>query len=99
MRLVIDRSKWIRGSYEQPWEDGLHHCAVGFLKVQCTGDEFNALLTAKVDTIMCPMQFPLNEPNLHAAVVCVNDHWPDGSEREQKLTDLFGKIGVDVEFK
>jgi hypothetical protein len=95
MRLVIDRHYWIRHNETI----GDFHCALGFLRVAagaCTLAELkypwmlddNRDIDLGDGVMRC----------LGSAIVQVNDRWPKGYEREQKLIDLFGKVGIDLEF-
>lgn len=92
MKLTIDRRRWIRENYD----DGRgQHCAIGFYQCSPAYDANTMKLMEDTET-ECP-QCGIRESVEHC-ILHANDSLDDGLQREMVLADLFGRVGVDVEY-
>jgi hypothetical protein len=114
MLLRIDRSKWVRGDLHSERGQcalGWYMDAAG-VNWETHGDGERCDWATRLrglpehawlqESESIKLEHPgcwHSDHTLPAAIMCVNDtHRGSDFEREQKLIDLFGKVGVDVEF-
>lgn len=111
-KLVIDRTKWLRGegadeSRLRRERDGKMCClgfysiACGFSEEQITGVHYPVGLRNIEVPFPEEMQWTLqNAPNLAGKLAQINDFGQDEDEntREAKIIDRFAAVDVEVEF-
>jgi hypothetical protein len=108
MKLVIDRSRWLRG--EGPSTSSMIRlrdekmCCLGFFGLAC-GIERDRLLNRLVPTILQSPNWPVwlvdlggNTTEARLLMNTNDSEAMSGAEREAALTAVFASHGVEVEF-
>jgi hypothetical protein len=106
MKLVIDRSKWLRGegqdeSYLLRKKDG-KMCCLGFYGLACGLTEEDILMKGtpeEVEVFWGPGSWLVSGIMDANELMSINDgRHRSAKERELKIAALFSKHGVEVEF-
>jgi hypothetical protein len=108
MKLVIDRTKWLRGegySVSKLLRSSDHKmCCIGFLCADLGIPESELLDVAGSHSQPFSCELPLwlavrkdTESDLQQAYNINDEIFPD-AEREQRLTEIFARHDVEVEF-
>lgn len=108
LKFTVLRERWIRSSTSSFLRrfDG-HMCCLGFLAMEVgyTEEQITNLACPNELTGLTHKAFPVslmengNNTDLCQEIMCVNDsaYWY-AEEREDKLTELFAKAGIEVSF-
>lgn len=103
MKLVIDRSRWLRGessrnSFLKRSGDG-RMCCLGFLGKACGYIERELEDRETPATITDKSKWPASLGRIDGELMNVNDtYYLDDATRENNLRQLFNQIGIDLEF-
>lgn len=110
-KLVIDRRTWYRGKPESMLRSRTtgKMCCLGFRAIQCgytvdqvtgRGTPFSLSKMTNLRSEFGDMANNIGNSDLACAAMDINDALHiDETEREKRLTELFGKAGITVVFE